>query len=250
MEFNINPVAFEIFGIEIMWYAILISIGFVLGIVVATKLAKFNNIDPDLVVDILLFAIPAAIVGARLYYVAFEWDYYKDNLIDIVNLRLGGLAIYGGLIGAFIVGAIYLKKKKLSFFKVVDIFMPAIALGQSIGRWGNFINQEAYGTTTNLPWGIIINGEKVHPTFLYESIGDFIIFIILYRICKGNKKFDGQVFSLYLILYGILRFFVEGLRIDSLYIFNFRVSQILSLILVVVGVLIYIRKSKKINKKI
>ncbi len=250
MEFNINPVAFEIFGIEIMWYAILISIGFVLGIVVATKLAKFNNIDPDLVVDILLFAIPAAIVGARLYYVAFEWDYYKDNLIDIVNLRLGGLAIYGGLIGAFIVGAIYLKKKKLSFFKVVDIFMPAIALGQSIGRWGNFINQEAYGRVTNLPWGIIINGEKVHPTFLYESIGDFIIFIILYRICKGNKKFDGQVFSLYLILYGILRFFVEGLRIDSLYIFNFRVSQILSLILVVVGVLIYIRKSKKINKKI
>ncbi|HHX70610.1 MAG: prolipoprotein diacylglyceryl transferase [Miniphocaeibacter sp.] len=245
-----NPVAFEIFGIEIMWYAILISIGFVLGIVVATKLAKFNNIDPDLVVDILLFAIPAAIVGARLYYVAFEWDYYKDNLIDIVNLRLGGLAIYGGLIGAFIVGAIYLKKKKLSFFKVVDIFMPAIALGQSIGRWGNFINQEAYGRVTNLPWGIIINGEKVHPTFLYESIGDFIIFIILYRICKGNKKFDGQVFSLYLILYGILRFFVEGLRIDSLYIFNFRVSQILSLILVVVGVLIYIRKSKKINKKI
>ena len=250
MEFNINPVAFEIFGIEIMWYAILISIGFVLGIVVATKLAKFNNIDPDLVVDILLFAIPAAIVGARLYYVAFEWDYYKDNLIDIVNLRLGGLAIYGGLIGAFIVGAIYLKKKKLSFFKVVDIFMPAIALGQSIGRWGNFINQEAYGRVTNLPWGIIINGEKVHPTFLYELIGDFIIFIILYRICKGNKKFDGQVFSLYLILYGILRFFVEGLRIDSLYIFNFRVSQILSLILVVVGVLIYIRKSKKINKKI
>jgi len=250
MEFNINPVAFEIFGIEIMWYAILISIGFVLGIVVATKLAKFNNIDPDLVVDILLFAIPAAIVGARLYYVAFEWDYYKDNLIDIVNLRLGGLAIYGGLIGAFIVGAIYLKKKKLSFFKVVDIFVPAIALGQSIGRWGNFINQEAYGRVTNLPWGIIINGEKVHPTFLYESIGDFIIFIILYRICKGNKKFDGQVFSLYLILYGILRFFVEGLRIDSLYIFNFRVSQILSLILVVVGVLIYIRKSKKINKKI
>ncbi|QQK07503.1 prolipoprotein diacylglyceryl transferase [Miniphocaeibacter halophilus] len=250
MEFNFDPVAFEIFGIEIMWYAIIICIGFILGMAVATKLAKYNNINPDTVIDILLYALPAAIVGARLYYVAFQWDDYKDNLWEILNTRNGGMAIYGGLIGAFLVGAIYLKKKKLSFFKVVDIFMPAIALGQSIGRWGNFINQEAYGVATNLPWGIIINGEKVHPTFLYESLGDFIIFLVLYKICKGNRKFEGQVFSLYLILYGILRFFVEGLRIDSLYIFNFRVSQILSLILVVVGIIIYIIKNKKINKKI
>ncbi|WP_242491849.1 prolipoprotein diacylglyceryl transferase [Miniphocaeibacter massiliensis] len=245
MEFNINPIAFKIFGIEIMWYAIIISIGFFLGIIVATKLLKYNGMNPDIVVDILIFALPAAIIGARLYYVAFNWDDYKGDLFKIINTRNGGLAIYGGLIAAFLVGYIYSRIKKIDFLKLTDIFAPAIVLGQSIGRWGNFVNQEAFGRTTDLPWGIIIEGQKVHPTFFYESLGDFIIFLILYKICKDKKKFDGQVISLYLILYGILRFFVEGLRTDSLYFLNFRVSQILSAVLVLVGIVIYYVKLKK-----
>lgn len=249
MKVSIDPVAFEIFGIEIMWYAILICIGFLLGIIVATKLAKYSGLNPDIVVDVLLIAMPAAIVGARLYYVAFEWDYYKDNLIEIINIRGGGLAIYGGLIGAFLAGYIYLKRKNINFFKVVDIFMPAVALGQGIGRWGNFVNQEAYGYATDLPWGIIIEGQKVHPTFFYESIGDIAIFLILYFICKNRKKFDGECFSLYLILYGILRFFVEGLRTDSLYFLGFRVSQLVSIVLVITGLIIYFVKRKNLMNK-
>ncbi|MDL2311067.1 prolipoprotein diacylglyceryl transferase [Peptostreptococcaceae bacterium OttesenSCG-928-C18] len=240
-----DPVAFKIFGIEIMWYAILITLGVFLGVLVASKLAKYNDLNPDIVVDILIFALPAAIIGARIYYVAFEWDYYSKNLNQIVNIRSGGLAIYGGLIAAFLVGYIYSRVKKINFLKITDIFAPAIALGQGVGRWGNFINQEAYGTATNLPWGIMIDGQKVHPTFLYESIGDIIIFLLLYILCKNKKKFDGQIISLYLILYGILRFFVEGLRTDSLYFLGFRVSQILSLILVIVGIIIYLVKTKK-----
>lgn len=246
MEFNINPVAFEVFGIEIMWYAIIICTGFILGVFVATKLAKYNNVNPDHIIDILLFALPAAIVGARLYFVAFEWDQYKDNILEIINIRGGGLAIYGGLIGAFLVGYIYARIKKLNFLNLTDIFIPAVALGQSVGRWGNFINQEAYGRVTDLPWGIIIDGQKVHPTFLYESIGDFIIFLVLYKVAK-NKKFNGQAFYLYLILYGVLRFFVEGLRTDSLYIFGLRVSQLLSGIFAIVGVILYMINRRKIK---
>ncbi len=242
MEFNIDPVAFRIFGIDIMWYAVLISIGFFLGILVATKLAKINDLNPDIVVDLLIFALPAAIIGARLYYVIFTWKDYKDNLIEVINIRNGGLAIYGGLIAAFLVGYIFSRVKKINFLKLTDVFAPAIALGQGIGRWGNFINQEAYGRATELPWGIIIDGQKVHPTFLYESIGDILIFLILYKLCKDKNKFNGKIISLYLILYGTLRFFVEGLRTDSLYFLGFRVSQILSLVLVVVGIIIFTTK--------
>ena len=246
MEFNINPVAFEIFGIKIMWYAILISLGFILGTFVVTKLAKYAGKDTDIILDILLYAIPAGIIGARAYYVIFNWNYYKLNIMEIFNIRNGGLAIYGGLIAAFTIGYIYSKRKKLNFLEVTDIFVPGISLGQSIGRWGNFINQEAYGSKTSLPWGIIIDGNKVHPTFLYESIGTFLIFIVLYNLFK-NRKFNGQILSVYLILYGILRFLIEGLRADSLYLFNFRVSQILSFILVIVGIVIYKIKSKNKN---
>ena len=243
-----DRVAFSIFGIDIMWYGILITLGVILGYVVAVRLAKLENISENTILDILVWALPLAIVGARAYYVIFEWDYYSKNLGEIIDIRGGGLAIYGGIIAAVITCYVNCKKKNLKFLKLLDIFMPAIALGQAIGRWGNFINKEAYGTPTNLPWAITIDGVKVHPTFLYESLGDFIIFLLLVYIFKNKKKFDGQVTSLYMILYGILRFFVEGLRTDSLYIGALRVSQLVSIAIVIAGIILQIKYKKQIIK--
>ncbi|MDU5069731.1 prolipoprotein diacylglyceryl transferase [Finegoldia magna] len=243
-----DRVAFSIFGIDIMWYGILISLGVVLGYVVAVKLAKIENISENAILDILIWALPLAILGARVYYVIFEWDYYSQNLREIIDIRGGGLAIYGGIIAAVTTCYVICKKKNLKFLKMLDIFMPAIALGQAIGRWGNFINKEAYGTPTNLPWAITIEGVKVHPTFLYESLGDFIIFLVLVYIFKNKKKFHGQITSLYMILYGILRFFVEGLRTDSLYIGALRVSQLVSIVIVIFGIILQIKYKKGIIK--
>ena len=248
MEFNINPVAFSIFGIDIMWYAILITTGIILGLYFVSKLADYKNLDKEMPSDLLLWVLVPAILGARLYYVIFSWDYYSKNPSEIIMIRNGGLAIYGGLLTAFLITYIYSKKKKIPFLTILDIFAPGIALGQAIGRWGNFINKEAYGRATDLPWAIIIDGQKVHPTFLYESLGDFIIFIVLYNLCKKNRNEEGTIISLYFILYGILRFFVEGLRTDSLYFLGMRVSQLVSLVLVVIGVVICI-KNKKLNNK-
>lgn len=248
MEFNIDPVAFSIFGIDIMWYAILITTGIILGLYFVSKLAVVKNLDKEMPSDLLLWVLVPAILGARLYYVIFSWDYYSKNPSEIIMIRNGGLAIYGGLLTAFLITYIYSKKKNISFLTILDIFAPGIALGQAIGRWGNFINKEAYGRATDLPWAIIIDGQKVHPTFLYESLGDFIIFIVLYNLCKKNRNEKGTIISLYFILYGILRFFVEGLRTDSLYFLGMRVSQIVSLVLIAIGLIIYIR-NKKVNKK-
>lgn len=248
MEFNINPVAFSIFGIDIMWYAILITTGIILGLYFVSKLAVVKGLDKEMPSDLLLWVLVPAILGARLYYVIFSWDYYSKNPSEIIMIRNGGLAIYGGLLTAFLITYIYSKKKKIPFLTILDIFAPGIALGQAIGRWGNFINKEAYGRATDLPWAIIIDGQKVHPTFLYESLGDFIIFIVLYNLCKKNRNEEGTIISLYFILYGILRFFVEGLRTDSLYFLGMRVSQLVSLVLVVIGVVICI-KNKKLNNK-
>ena len=230
-----DRVAFSIFGIDIMWYGILITLGVILGYVVAVKLAKLENISENTILDILVWALPLAIVGARAYYVIFEWDYYSKNLGEIIDIRGGGLAIYGGIIAAVITCYVICKKKNLKFLKLLD-------------RWGNFINKEAYGTPTNLPWAITIDGVKVHPTFLYESIGDFIIFLLLVYIFKNKKKFDGQITSLYMILYGILRFFVEGLRTDSLYIGALRVNQLVSIAIVIAGIILQIKYKKQIIK--
>lgn len=248
MEFNINPVAFSIFGIDIMWYAILITTGIILGLYFVSKLAVTKGLDKEMPSDLLLWVLIPAILGARLYYVIFSWDYYSKNPSEIIMIRNGGLAIYGGLLTAFLITYIYSKKKNIPFLTILDIFAPGIALGQAIGRWGNFINKEAYGRATDLPWAIIIDGQKVHPTFLYESLGDFIIFIVLYNLCKKNRNENGTIISLYFILYGILRFFVEGLRTDSLYFLGMRVSQLVSLALVAIGVVICI-KNKKMNSK-
>lgn len=240
-----DPVAFRIFGIEIMWYGVLISLGVLLGVLVALRECKRTGFKEDNLLDFLLIAIPTAIVGARAYYVIFSWDYYSMNPSEIINIRNGGLAIHGALIAGVIVGILFCKKRKINVFELLDVVIPSLALGQAIGRWGNYVNQEAYGGPTDLPWGIVVNGQKVHPTFLYESIINIAVFIFLIWFRKNKKTTHGQVLSLYLILYSIGRFFVEGLRTDSLMFLNMRVAQLISLALIATGVGLWMYLNKK-----
>lgn len=245
-----NPVAFTIFGVDIMWYGVLISTGVLLGVVFALKECKRIGFKEDNLLDFLLYAIPAAIVGARAYYVIFSWDFYSKNPDQIINIRNGGLAIHGALIAGVIVGVLFCKIRKIKVLELLDIVMPSVALGQAIGRWGNFINQEAHGGPTDLPWGIIVNGQKVHPTFLYESVIDFFIFLFLIWFRKNKKTTDGQVLGLYLILYSAGRFFVEGLRTDSLMFLGMRVAQLISLGSILLGVILLVYLNKKKNNSI
>lgn len=239
-----NPVAFEIFGISIRWYGILIGCGMMIGAYIAMKEAKRQGFEEETLLDILIISLPCAIIGARLYYVLFNLGAY-DTVWQALNIRSGGLAIHGGVLAAIGSFSIYAKIKKLEFWKWLDIVAPSLILGQAIGRWGNFINQEAHGGPTDLPWGIMVDGMKVHPTFLYESLGNFIIFFILFKMRK-TKKFDGQQIAWYMILYSIIRFFIEALRTDSLYLGEFRVAQLISLLLVALGVLLlHVRGKKK-----
>ncbi len=243
---DINPVAFTIFNVDVMWYGILIASGVIIGTLLALRESRRIGFRDEDLIDLLIIAIPSAIVGARLYYVIFQFEHYKDNITQIFNIRGGGLAIHGGIIAAVIVGIIYCKIRKVNFWQLADIVAPSLILGQAIGRWGNFINQEAYGRATNLPWGIIVNGEKVHPTFLYESLWNVVVFFFLvwYRRKSGRK--DGEVFILYGILYSVGRFFIEGLRTDSLMIGELRVAQFISIIIIVLllGIMIFRRKRK------
>ena len=251
LEFNISKVAFKIFGVEIYWYAVLIVAAMVLALIMYKKRdglyeIKFNNI-----MDLALYVIPISIICARLYYIIFNLEYYLQNPKEILNLRSGGIAIYGAIIGGAITCWVFCKKRKINILDLLDYIVPGLVLGQAIGRWGNFINVEAYGgeTTSILRMGIIENSKyiEVHPTFLYESIACLIVFIIL-LLLKNKRKFKGEIVYTYLILYSLQRFFVEGLRTDSLMLGNIRVSQILSVIIFVAGVTIYIMKKYKLRK--
>lgn len=241
-----NPVAFEIFGLSVKWYGILLSSGILVGILLAYQEAKRLGYDPEYMIDLSLWCVPAAVIGARLYYVIFEWDYYRGDLLKIINIREGGLAIHGALIAAVLVGYIFCRVKKISFWENADIVAPSIIIGQAIGRWGNFVNGEAHGGPTNLPWGIIIDGVRVHPTFLYESLWDIGVFIIL-LFYRKRKKADGEVFLLYGILYSIGRFWVEGLRTDSLMFMGMRTAQLISLLIILLfsAAIFVLRKNKK-----
>lgn len=240
-----NPVAFSIFGIDIMWYGILISMGVLIGILVALGECRRIGFKEDNLLDFLLYAIPSAIIGARAYYVIFSWDYYSKNIGEIINIRNGGLAIHGALIAGVVVSLIFCRVRKINPWQILDIVIPSVALGQSIGRWGNFINQEAYGGPTDLPWGIMVDGVKVHPTFLYESIIDLAVFVFLLWFRKNKRKNEGETFALYLILYSAGRFFVEGLRTDSLMFLNMRVAQLISVGLAIAGAVIFALLRKK-----
>ncbi len=245
-ELRMDPVAFEIFGLSVRWYGILLSSGILAGVLLAYNEAKRKGYDPEYIIDLALWAVPMAVIGARLYYVIFEWKYYQGDLLKIINIREGGLAIHGALIAAVLTGYVFTRVRKLSFWENADIAAPAIIIGQAIGRWGNFVNGEAHGGPTDLPWGIVVDGVKVHPAFLYESLWNLVVFIFL-MVYRRKKKADGEVFCLYAILYSIGRFWIEGLRTDSLMFMGMRTAQLVSITTIIVfSVLFYLfRKRKK-----
>ncbi len=248
LKFEISRVAFSIFGINVYWYGIIIAFGFFLAVLLAARSSKNFGIKQSDIFDLVLFTAPLAIIGARLYYVIFSWSQYKNDLLQIFNTRNGGLAIYGGIIAALIVAYIFARKRKIGVLKLFDFAIPYVALAQAIGRWGNFVNQEAHGAATSVLWRMEIfdpvkmQRVAVHPTFLYESLWNFALFFFLIWFRK-NKKLQGEVFTLYLALYGFARFFIEGMRTDSLYIGSFRVSQLLAgLLFITCSVLFFTRR--------
>ncbi|WP_134684429.1 prolipoprotein diacylglyceryl transferase [Brevibacillus migulae] len=242
----IDPIAISLGPIDVHWYGIIMGLAFFLGTYLARYNARKAGYDPDHVLNMVVWIIPAAIVCARTYYVIFEWDQYRDNIISALYVWQGGLAIHGGLIGGVLAGTLYIRKHGLPFLVFGDLLMPSVILGQAIGRWGNFINQEAHGGEVsaefmaNFPAFIrdqmFINGHYYHPTFLYESIWNLLVFAILMAMLYRLKKFDGQVLFSYLILYSLGRFFIEGMRTDSLYFAGLRVAQLVSLTLIAAGI--------------
>ena len=243
-----DKVAFSIFGIDIMWYGVLMATGMVLGTLIALKEAKRVGIKEEDILDLGIVAIPLGLLGARLYYVIFNLDYYMANPTQILNFRGGGMAIHGALIAGVITGFVFAKIKKLDFLKLADTVIIGMPLAQAIGRWGNFINGEAHGGPTNLPWGIMVDGMKVHPTFLYESIWNLLVFVFLW-IFRSKKQYEGQIIVLYSIFYSVGRFFVEGLRTDSLMLGPLRMAQVISLAGVIGGIIVHIYLSKKSKKE-
>lgn len=239
-----GPVAFTIFGVDIMWYGILIGTGFVLAIVICYLRAPKHGIESDHVIDFALWLIPFSIIGARAYYVIFNWSEYSYAPLNIINIRGGGLAIHGGIIAGLVVAILVCRHYKINFTEMADLVFPAVALAQSIGRWGNFFNSEAHGTVTDLPWAILVNGQYVHPTFLYESIWCFVLFWFLLWVDK-RRKFPGQIACLYGMLYSVERFCVEHLRTDSLMIGSFRQAQVISAAAFVFCLALYIILNKK-----
>ena len=237
-----DRVAFTLFGVDIMWYGLLIALGMVVAVTLSYKRAPAHGLNSERVLDVVIWSIPAGVIGARIYYVLFSWEYYKNDLKSVLNLRQGGLAIHGGILFGVGLGILLLrfvwKEKVLSY---VDLCIPGIALAQSIGRWGNYFNQEAYGIETTLPWAIEVNGALVHPTFLYESLWCLALGLFLLWLDDSKRKaFPGQIFCLYLMLYSAERVLVEGLRTDSLMLGPLRQAQVLSLCLIASGAALYV----------
>ncbi len=254
LSFELNRVAFSVFGIPIYWYALIICTGLVIAFFYAVREGKRQNLSSDVFLDIILYCLPAGIVGARLYYVLSKWDYYGEHPLQILNIRGGGLAIYGGIIAAVLTALIYCYVKKQKTMQIFDICSVGLLIGQGIGRWGNFVNVEAHGYETALPWRMEVYSEyyqriaAVHPTFLYESLWNLSGAVLLAFLIR-RKKADGQIFWLYLIWYGVGRFFIEGLRTDSLMFFSFRISQLVALACVALGIVMSVLLLRKKMKK-
>lgn len=251
ISLTVNEVAFTIGSFQVKWYAVIIAIGFVLAVTYACLSAKKMNIDVNFLIDATLAGLIGGIICARLYYVAFYPgnSRYFENPIEILKIHEGGLAIYGGIIGGLLFGGIVAKLRKLKVPAVLDVASLGYLIGQGIGRWGNFINQEAFGSATDLPWGmysdnteLVVPGSPVHPCFLYESILCLIGFVLLHIFTRKFRRYDGQTFILYVIWYGACRFFIEGLRTDSLLVphTSLRVSQLVAGLCVVIGIILLI----------
>lgn len=259
--FHIDKVAFSLLGRDVAWYGILITIGMILAVLYANHVGtKREKLDGDLIIDLAFFIIIFGVIGARLYYVLFEWDAYHvpgdllGTLKNVVAIWKGGLAIYGGIIAGLLTAFVFAKVRKVPFLKLFDILAPTVMIGQIIGRWGNFINMEAHGGSTRLPWrmgllysrdgsglttGIWDSEMYVHPTFLYESLWNLLGFVILHNVYK-KKKFDGQMFAMYLIWYGFGRMLIEGLRTDSLYLGSVRISQLVGFVSCLMGIFVFL----------
>nr|WP_227763861.1 prolipoprotein diacylglyceryl transferase [Zhaonella formicivorans] len=248
--YPMNPIAIEIGPLAIRWYGILISSALAFGTYLAYREAARKGIDPEHILNLVLLAAPAAIIGARLYYVIFSWTDYAGNPAEIFAIWHGGLAIHGGLVGGVLAGYYYIRKHHLKFWQIADIVAPSIILGQAIGRWGNFFNQEAHGGPVSYEFiskfpkfiqeGMYIGGQYYHPTFLYESTWNVAVFLFLLWLRRRNNLPEGVVFLSYLALYSVGRFFIEGLRTDSLMLGPIRVAQLVSLTLIVfAGTVIY-----------
>lgn len=246
-EFTISSVAFSIGDYNIYWYGIIIACGLLLAVAYAWKSAPRYNVDAGKLINCVLVGIVSGIIGARLYFCLFQWDYYGKNPIEILYINKGGLAIYGGIIGSMLGGLTVAKIQKMKLLPVLDVAMVSFLIGQGIGRWGNFMNQEAFGTSTDLPWGMLSEGTgnvAVHPCFLYESVWCLLGFVLLHFYGKYKQRYAGQMFFSYLVWYGFERTFVEGLRTDSLYLpfeifgYDIRVSQLLSLTIFIFGILL------------
>ncbi len=267
------PKSFSVFGFTIAFYGLIIGIGVMAGLLTVTRIAKKTGQNPDDYWDFAIWGILFGVIGARLYYVAFSWDDYKDNLLNIFKLRSGGLAIYGGVIAAYITLYVWCRIKKKSMALVGDTAMPGLILGQAIGRWGNFMNREVFGDYYNglfsmqipvsdvrdpsditekiashIPEGA--NYINVHPTFLYESVWNLLVFVLL-LVYRKHKKFDGELCLLYLGGYGVGRFIIEGIRTDTLFVpgTTIPVSQILALVMVVAAVVIDILVRVRLKKR-
>ncbi|HGL3428800.1 TPA: prolipoprotein diacylglyceryl transferase [Staphylococcus aureus] len=254
----IDPAAFNLGPLSVRWYGIIIAVGILLGYFVAQRALVKAGLHKDTLVDIIFYSALFGFIAARIYFVIFQWPYYAENPSEIIKIWHGGIAIHGGLIGGFIAGVIVCKVKNLNPFQIGDIVAPSIILAQGIGRWGNFMNHEAHGGSVSrafleqlhLPNFIIenmyINGQYYHPTFLYESIWDVAGFIILVNIRKHLKL--GETFFLYLTWYSIGRFFIEGLRTDSLMLTsNIRVAQLVSILLILISISLIVYRRIKYN---
>lgn len=247
---SVNPVAFTIGSFPVHWYGILIASAVLIGTMLAVREAEKKGYNQDHFFNIILVSLPAAFIGARLYYVLFNWGYYSQNLKEIPATWQGGLAIHGGLIAAFLAAWLMLKKYRMSFFQGLDIAAPSIVLGQAIGRWGNYFNQEAYGYTVDsakIPWAMYIDGAYRHPTFLYESLWNLGVFVFLLWLRRKENLKSGDIFLSYALLYSVGRFIIEGFRTDSLMLFGiFRAAQVVSaLVIIVTAAYLYLNHRKK-----
>lgn len=263
MILTINPVAFKLGNLSVKWYGIIMAVAIILAVSMAIIEGRKRQIESDDFMDLLLWAVPIGYVGARIYYVIFEWNYYSQHLDEIIAIWNGGIAIYGGLLAGLVVLLVFCYKRMLPPFLMLDIITPGVMAAQILGRWGNFINQEAHGGPTTLAFlqslhlpNFIINQMKIggvyyQPTFLYESFFNLIGLLIILLLRHRKYLFEqGEIFMLYLAWYSVVRFFVEGMRTDSLYLLgSIRVSQMLSVILLIVVIVLFIYRRRVVKPK-